>query len=667
MGKPYLKNANAEFIAIVCLYAALIGLFCASASLVEDAFITFRTIDNFINGYGLRWNIVERVQSYTHPLWMFVLSTCYWLSGEIVLTAVLASIFASALGIALLVYTIAESKRTGILALLALGTSQAYVDYTTSGLENPLTHLLFAFFVLQYARLRDTPRDEFVLSLIAALALLNRMDTILLYLPALYSVFIIRRDRTRWRFVLLGFTPFAAWEIFSLAYYGFPFPNTAYAKLQTNIPLPELAGRGLGYLADSLTSDPITCGVIASGITLPYLAKRSAPAKISLGVLMYVLYVVAIGGGYMPGRFLTAPFFASLYALVLTFPHIPQRKFALAAAAIVVCNLFSPTSTLRGKFLASRGSFHLAANPLAALVGKRPEPLTDHIWINRGLKLHATSNDPGAYFDIYFLAKTAQGRTITTGRAVGLTGFKAGPQVHIIDVHAINDPLLARTPPYYNPGWIPGHLQRIVPEGYIETHVKGFNSIEDEGLKAYYGHLSTIISDPIFDLKRLHTIIHMNLGFYDDLIDTAQYEHPSKLDILRNEVRIQPHNPAARIALARGLFKIDDRARGNAELDTALQLNQASYNNHIIAGNMRVEFGMAQEASAVFLQAIKIDPDNTDAYVHLAAALLSVDNIPQARSTYEKAWAIDPSNAAIEEMIQKLTEFESRLGHPVDP
>ena len=87
----------------------------------------------------------------------------------------------------------------------------------------------------------------------------------------------------------------------------------------------------------------------------------------------------------------------------------------------------------------------------------------------------------------------------------------------------------------------------------------------------------------------------------------------------------------------------------------------------MIAGNMRVEFGMAQEASAVFLQAIKIDPDNTEAYVHLAAALLSVDNIPQARSTYEKAWAIDPSNAAIEEMIHKLTVFETRLGHPVDP
>ena len=29
----------------------------------DDAYINFRTIDNFLHGYGLRWNIAERVQS----------------------------------------------------------------------------------------------------------------------------------------------------------------------------------------------------------------------------------------------------------------------------------------------------------------------------------------------------------------------------------------------------------------------------------------------------------------------------------------------------------------------------------------------------------------------------------------------------------------------------
>lgn len=45
-----------------------------SAWLSDDGLITFRTIDHFVNGGGLRFNLAERVQSYTHPLWLFLLA-----------------------------------------------------------------------------------------------------------------------------------------------------------------------------------------------------------------------------------------------------------------------------------------------------------------------------------------------------------------------------------------------------------------------------------------------------------------------------------------------------------------------------------------------------------------------------------------------------------------
>ena len=38
---------------------------------------------------------------------------------------------------------------------------------------------------------------------------------------------------------LIAFLPFVAWEGFSLLYYGVPFPNTAYAKLNTGTPTAE--------------------------------------------------------------------------------------------------------------------------------------------------------------------------------------------------------------------------------------------------------------------------------------------------------------------------------------------------------------------------------------------------------------------------------------------
>lgn len=45
-----------------------------SAWMGDDAFITMRTIDNFVNGYGLRWDLLERVQTFTHPLWLFLIT-----------------------------------------------------------------------------------------------------------------------------------------------------------------------------------------------------------------------------------------------------------------------------------------------------------------------------------------------------------------------------------------------------------------------------------------------------------------------------------------------------------------------------------------------------------------------------------------------------------------
>ena len=45
-----------------------------NAWLCDDAFITYRTADNLINGHGLTWNAGERVQTYTNPLWLFTIA-----------------------------------------------------------------------------------------------------------------------------------------------------------------------------------------------------------------------------------------------------------------------------------------------------------------------------------------------------------------------------------------------------------------------------------------------------------------------------------------------------------------------------------------------------------------------------------------------------------------
>src|SRR5690348_16048670 len=62
--------------------AAFLVLEIKDAWLSDDAYITFRTVYNFTHGYGLVWNVGERVQSYTHPLWMFLLTIAYALGHD---------------------------------------------------------------------------------------------------------------------------------------------------------------------------------------------------------------------------------------------------------------------------------------------------------------------------------------------------------------------------------------------------------------------------------------------------------------------------------------------------------------------------------------------------------------------------------------------------------
>ena len=66
---------------------ALLFLFAwlCTAWVSEDAFITFRAVDQLLAGHGPVWNLGERVQVYTHPLWygLLVLTTglglpSYW-------------------------------------------------------------------------------------------------------------------------------------------------------------------------------------------------------------------------------------------------------------------------------------------------------------------------------------------------------------------------------------------------------------------------------------------------------------------------------------------------------------------------------------------------------------------------------------------------------------
>jgi arabinofuranosyltransferase len=109
-------------------------LLIRTAWLDDDAYITFRTIDNFLNGYGLRWNTINRVQAYTHPLWMMVITPFAALTGEMYHSSLLASIGISLAAVGVMLRGVAGSPRPRSSCCRRWRFS--FVDYSTSDSES---------------------------------------------------------------------------------------------------------------------------------------------------------------------------------------------------------------------------------------------------------------------------------------------------------------------------------------------------------------------------------------------------------------------------------------------------------------------------------------------------------------------------------------------------
>jgi arabinofuranosyltransferase len=484
---------------LVFSLAFFLFIITKDAWLCDDAYITFRVVDNFIHGYGLTWNTDERVQTYTHPLWMLLLSLVYFFTHEIYYSSLVLSITVSFIAVGIFSLYLARSPLLATLGITVLAASKSFVDFSTSGLENPLTYLLIVIFMLVFYRSQHKDHYVFFLGLVAGLATLNRMDTLLLFLPTLIVVFYQFPGWKSAKALLLGFLPFLCWEAFSLCYYGFLFPNTAYAKLDTGIDRAQLLSHGIGYFVSSFTFDPLPFVIIA--VSVLFLFERSAWQDLPflIGIGLYLLYTLVIGGDFMAGRFLTEPFLIAVILLAHTsFPSLKSKsKWIMAFAIILLFEIVVPNSRWyplsKSNILTDqRGVTDERAFYADATALVKVEHITlwpNSVWLREGLQARLS------------------GQHVVVRSTIGLFGFGAGPHVHIVDIWALGDPLLARLPEGEGrdsesiqrwaeddsslanlpalPPWRIGHFTRSIPAGYLETLASGTNVIHDKQLALY--------------------------------------------------------------------------------------------------------------------------------------------------------------------------------------
>ncbi len=167
----------------------LLSLFCiallGTAWLSDDSAITLRTVLNFLHGFGPNFNSDERVQAYTHPLWFLLITALTIITGNIFVAVFFLCISCSLLTLWFLLRYIARDYKTMLLALAILLLSKAYLDFSTSGLENSLSHLLIVLGVIQSLSVLEnkTQTQPTPCLMTFALLYLSRPDLILLVLP----------------------------------------------------------------------------------------------------------------------------------------------------------------------------------------------------------------------------------------------------------------------------------------------------------------------------------------------------------------------------------------------------------------------------------------------------------------------------------------------------
>ncbi len=504
----------------------------SAAWICDDAFHSFIMAQNLIDGNGFVYNIGYRVNASTCPFFTLLTALGYLLIHDMYLTGVVLGTVFSFLTLFVLLKKICKSDFERVVLTACLLSSYSFMCFTTSGLENSALYFLVAVISVIYLKATEMPlRTLFMLAVLLSCLLGIRMDNILIVAPMfLHSFFITRGNFARKIFYCgLGFLPFIIWLLFSTWYYGFPFPNTAYAKLNTGFATSEYIYRGLDYVGRSLLCDAALLVVLISAAAALLIKRNIKTAVAGAGVFAYILYVIYIGGDFMAGRHLTVIYLLSLIVIFYSFDfRLSGSALAGFVLAIMLSALYN--GFLRDPFNENLYTKNYLCHQETSITDEKGfyyrfnvyDYLYNKFALNEDINRPVLNETVFSKDNRYVILK----RVMIGKRAYYIK--KRNPEIMVLDMIALSDEFLSRLPAYRN-SWRVGHVFRILPKGYLNTLLSGTNLIEDSGLHEFYDHLNRIVSGDLLSTERLKLILDFNLGRYNTLIP-SEYEWEQFID-----------------------------------------------------------------------------------------------------------------------------------------
>lgn len=496
---------------------------------------------NLAEGKGFVYNVGERVTASTCPLLDLIFGVIYYFTGNMYMMSIIVCTIFSLIAVSIVLYKFCSQKWQGILFTILLIASSCFMSYTTSGLENSLLFMLEAVY-LSLALTDDlyTFKRLLAISFVCSMALLARLDVaLLLFLPTIY-IFFWKRRCSFWVMFLAGFLgllPFIGWEIFSIIYYGYPFPNTFYIKVATGIPTREYVIRGVQYFFISAGYDAALIFTIVLAVVFSFRKQQKdiRVKTVSLGIIIKLLYLIRIGGDFMIGRHFTDIFFVAAIIILYMINHISLDEMKvedasikssctiIVGSSIAFSLLFRPVITqfMFGGSTAARSQICDERANYFSFTGLIPS-LYKYFHTNGEINQIEKQNNWGTGEVDISIARGYKGEMLNW--APGMLVYLYNDKLYMADSVGLGDPLLSHlSSEYIDPmAFRVGHMRRTIPLGYKESLETGTNMIEDPSLHDFYDIILEITRGEIWSKDRLAKIINMNLGKYDYLVENYE-------------------------------------------------------------------------------------------------------------------------------------------------
>ncbi|HEV7762309.1 MAG TPA: hypothetical protein VGO78_25045 [Acidimicrobiales bacterium] len=440
--------------------------------MTDDGFINLRVVRMILDGHGPVFNEGQRVEVATSTLWIWLLTAAdVVLPLQLEWIAVLLGLACAVAGLALATVAATRLQRrlgaTGLLLPVGAAVVAAVAvvwDFSTSGLEGGLVFGWLGLTAYLLARWADGDRRLGIASAtVLGLGPLVRPDLLLVSLVAVGGVLLVEwragRIVDRLRLVAAAFALPAIYEVWRMGYYASLVPNTALAKSGSRSRWDV----GYAYLRDFLGPYRLWLPllVLLAVALVPALLRARAGgqprvvvalAALPLAGLLDGLYVVRVGGDYMHGRLLLPAFFAlAAPVAAVPLPRWPSGKVPLAVAGglavtaiwVVVClgwlrppphPTVSPifSSDARYGAVEAVGEHAVTASDVK-VDPERARKRIDPVW--------------PVYIEWRPVFATPPGdlRTpVFAGYGIGVVGYALGPDVEIIDLLGLADPVTAR-------------------------------------------------------------------------------------------------------------------------------------------------------------------------------------------------------------------------------